>query len=91
MLLSCSAYHPMVSLYYKLILCFAWLRPNVNVNGAKVVRVDDTTSCGDPATAGSGTVKVNGKPIHRKGDATGGHGSWVPNTSSAGSPDVNAG
>ena len=65
--------------------------PDVNVNGAKVVRVDDTTSCGDPATAGSGTVKVNGKPIHRKGDATGGHGSWVPNTSSAGSPDVNAG
>lgn len=40
--------------------------PDVNVNGAKVVRVDDTTSCGDPATAGSGTVKVNGKPIHRK-------------------------
>jgi uncharacterized Zn-binding protein involved in type VI secretion len=65
--------------------------PDVNVNGAKVVRVDDTTSCGDPATAGSGTVKVNGKPIHRKGDATGGHGSWVPNTSSSGSPDVNAG
>ena len=51
----------------------------------------DSTSCGDPATGGSGTVFVNNKPVHRKGDATGGHGSWVPNSSAEGSPDVFAG
>ena len=60
--------------------------PDVNVN-AKVVRIGDTTSCGDPAVAGSGTVFVNNIAIHRKGDATGGHASWVPNASNSGSPD----
>jgi hypothetical protein len=29
--------------------------------------------------------------VHRKGDATGGHGSWVPNKSNSGSPNVFAG
>ena len=65
--------------------------PDVKVNGAKVTRIGDTTSCGDPATAGSSTVFVNGIAVHRKGDATGGHGSWVPNASASGSPDVFAG
>jgi len=65
--------------------------PNVKVNGAAVVRVNDKTGCGDPATGGSSTVKVNGKSIHRRGDGTGGHGSWVPNASSSGSSNVFAG
>tara|TARA_A100001388_G_scaffold113008_1_gene83096 strand:+ start:37710 stop:38006 length:297 start_codon:yes stop_codon:yes gene_type:complete len=65
---------------------------NVFANGKNVMRANqDSTSCGDPATGGSGTVFVNNKPVHRKGDATGGHGSWVPNSSAEGSPDVFAG
>ena len=65
--------------------------PNVNTNGAKTVRIGDTTSCGDPATGGSGTVFVNGIPVHSQGDGTGGHGSWVPNNSASGSQNVIAG
>ena len=65
--------------------------PNVNANGAAVVRIGDTTACGDPATGGSSTVKVNGISVHRKGDSTGGHGSWVPNASASGSSNVFAG
>ena len=65
--------------------------PNVNTNGAKTVRIGDTTSCGDPATGGSGTVFVNGISVHRQGDGTGGHGSWVANNSASGSPNVIAG
>jgi len=65
--------------------------PNVFTNGAKTVRIGDTTSCGDPAVGGSATVFVNGIGVHRKGDATGGHGSWVPNASASGSPTVSAG
>ena len=65
--------------------------PNVITNGALTTRVGDVTECNDPAVAGSGTVFVNGKNIHRQGDATGGHGSWVPNESSSGSPNVFAG
>ena len=55
------------------------------------VRIGDATSCGDPATGGSGTVFVNGIGVHRQGDGTGGHGGWVPNASASGSPNVNAG
>ena len=65
--------------------------PNVFTNGAKTVRIGDSTGCGDPATGGSSTVKVNGIGVHRKGDATGGHGSWVANASASGSPNVIAG
>ena len=65
--------------------------PDVFTNGAKTVRIGDSTSCGDPATGGSATVKVNGIGVHRKGDATGGHGSFVPNSSSSGSSNVFAG
>ena len=64
---------------------------NVFTNGKKTVRIGDTTSCGDPATGGSTTVFVNGIGVHRKGDATGGHGSWVPNASASGSDNVFAG
>ena len=65
--------------------------PNVFTNGAKTVRIGDSTGCGDPATGGSSTVKVNGIGVHRKGDATGGHGSWVANQSASGSANVIAG
>ncbi len=65
--------------------------PNVFTNGAKTVRIGDSTGCGDPATGGSSTVKVNGIGVHRKGDATGGHGSWVGNASASGSANVIAG
>ena len=65
--------------------------PNVSINSKPSIRVDDSTSCGDPATEGSSTVKVNSKKIHREGDATGGHGSFVPNAAATGSSNVNAG
>ena len=64
---------------------------NVFTNSAKTTRIGDTTACGDPATGGSGTVFVNGIGVHRKGDATGGHASFVPNASSSGSSNVFAG
>ena len=65
--------------------------PNVFTNGAKTVRIGDTTACDDPATGGSSSVFVNGIGVHRKGDGTGGHGSWVPNSSASGSENVFAG
>ena len=65
--------------------------PNVNCNVAAVVRIGDTTGCGDPAVGGSGTVKVNGIGVHRVGDGTGGHGSWVANASASGSGNTSAG
>ena len=58
---------------------------------AAAQRIGDKTSCTDPATGGSSTVFVNGKGVHRKGDATGGHASFVPNASNSGSGDVFAG
>ena len=61
---------------------------NVKVNGKSVIRIDDKTTCGDPASGGSGTVFVNNKGVHRKGDATSGHGSWVPNSAASGSGNV---
>ena len=61
---------------------------DVYVNDEKVVRVGDKTSCGDPADAGSGTVYANNIKVHRKDDATKGHGSWVANKAASGSTDV---
>ena len=52
------------------------------------MRIGDTTGCGDPATEGSPNVFVNGIKWHRLGDATGGHGSWVPNQAQSGSSNV---
>lgn len=63
---------------------------DVFANNEKVVRINDKTSCGDPAAAGSGTVFANNIKVHRKGDATKGHGSWVPNSAQTGSTDVYA-
>lgn len=62
--------------------------PNVFTNGAKTVRIGDTTACGDPATGGSPNVYVNGIKVHRNSDATGGHGSWPGNSAASGSTDV---
>jgi len=66
--------------------------PNVFANNEPVIRGDstDSTVCGDPAVERSPNVFVNGIGVHRKGDATGGHGSWVPNAAQTGSPDVSA-
>ena len=62
----------------------------VFVNGAKVVRIGDTTGCRDPAAAGSSNVFAEGIGVHRIGDATSGHGSWVANAAATGSGDVKA-
>ena len=64
---------------------------NVLTNGSQTVRIGDVTACGDPSVGGSGSVFVNGIPVHRQGDGTGGHGSWVPNASASGSPNVISG
>jgi len=62
--------------------------PNVFTNNDATVRIGDKCECGDPAVAGSDTVFVNNIPVHRLGDATGGHGNWVPNAAATGSPNV---
>lgn len=61
---------------------------NVLVNNSKIVRKGDVTACGDPAVGASSDVFANNIPIHRLGDATGGHGSWVPNASATASDNV---
>lgn len=60
----------------------------VFANKSLIIRVTDKTSCGDPAVGKSPNVYAEGKLIHRLGDATGGHGSWVPNQSATASGDV---
>ena len=64
---------------------------NVRINSASVVRIGDTTACGDIAVVGSLTVRVNSIGVHRKDDATSGHGSWVANKASTGALTVRAG
>jgi len=64
---------------------------NVKAEGFDVIRAGDATACGDPVVGVSSKVFVGGKGVHRKGDATGSHGSWVANASSEGSSKVNAG
>lgn len=61
---------------------------NVFVNGEPVILKGNTCLCGDPAVGTSPTVFVNGVAVHRIGDSTGGHGNWVPNYASSGSPNV---
>lgn len=60
----------------------------VFVNNKSVIRKGDKTQCGDPATGSASTVYAEGKLIHRKDDATGGHGSFVPNKAQTASSDV---
>jgi uncharacterized Zn-binding protein involved in type VI secretion len=62
--------------------------PDVYANDENVVRIGDTTYCGDPAATGSPNVFANNIPVHRQFDATIGHGSWVPNAALTGSTDV---
>jgi uncharacterized Zn-binding protein involved in type VI secretion len=53
-----------------------------------VSRLGDSMECGDPIVQGSQNVFVNGIPIARVGDQTGGHASWVPNAMAEGSSTV---
>lgn len=64
--------------------------PDVFANNRNVIRAEgtDKTACGDPAQVGSPNVYVNGKKVHRKGDGTAGHGSWIPNSAASGSTNV---
>jgi uncharacterized Zn-binding protein involved in type VI secretion len=62
--------------------------PNVFTNNSATVRVGDSCACGDPAAAGSPNVFANSIAVHRQGDATGGHGTWVPNSAATGSSNV---
>lgn len=55
-------------------------------DGKKIIVLGDSTSCGDPVSGTASKCYAEGSLIHRKGDATGGHGSWVPNASNEGSP-----
>lgn len=58
----------------------------------KLAIVDgDSTGCGDPVVGKSTKVFAMGKGVHRRGDATGGHGSWVPNSAATASTKVYAG
>ena len=61
---------------------------DVIVNGNGVVRIGDTTSCGDVAIGSSPDVYANGIKIHRLNDATAGHGTWVPNAAQTSSGNV---
>lgn len=63
----------------------------VYVEGQLGIVDGDKTGCGDPVASFSGKVFFMGKGVHRKGDATGGHGSWVPNSAASGSSKVKAG
>lgn len=63
----------------------------VFAQGDPVIRRGDSTACGDPATGASSKVRAVGAFVHRQGDATGGHGSWVGNASASGAPKVNVG
>lgn len=63
----------------------------VFANYEKLVCVGNSCVCGDRAAAGSATVFAGFQAVHRQGDATTGHGNWVPNSASTGSSDVFAG
>jgi len=63
----------------------------VTVEGSLAVVVGGSTGCGDGAVGGSSKVNIQGSPVHRVGDGTSGHGSWLPNAAASGSPKVIAG
>jgi hypothetical protein len=60
----------------------------VFINSKLVIVEGDRTGCGDPAVGTSPNVYVGGIKVHRLGDATGGHGSWSPNSASTASGNV---
>lgn len=62
----------------------------VYADGSLVILKGDSTGCGDPAVGASPRVFVDGTPVHRLGDGTGGHGSWVPNAAASASSRVYA-
>jgi len=68
----------------------AYAEPGITVfvNDEQVIRKGDKTTCGDPAVGSATNVYAEDKLIHQKGDATGGHESWVANKAASGSPDV---
>lgn len=66
--------------------------PNLNqtvyVNGRLAIVKGDQTACGDPAVGSSPNVYIGNVLVHRLGDSTGGHGSWVPNSAATSSENV---
>ena len=68
----------------------AYAEPGITVfvNDEQIIRKGDKTICGDPAVGSATNVYAGDKLIHQKGDATGGHESWVANKAASGSPDV---
>lgn len=62
--------------------------PDVFTNDEATIRIGDATICGDEAAAGSDTVFINEIAVHRRFDATSGHGSWVENAAKTGSTTV---
>jgi hypothetical protein len=68
----------------------AYAEPGITVfvNDEQMIRKGDKTTCGDPAVGSATNVYAEDKLIHQKGDATGGHDSWVANKAASGSPDV---
>jgi len=63
----------------------------VFVEGELAIVDGDSTVCGDPVVGKSARVFVMGKGVHRLGDSTGGHDSWVPNFAASASGKVFAG
>ena len=63
----------------------------VSAQGGLVITTGGSTACGDDAVGGSSKVTAGGYAVHRTGDATSGHSSWVANAASSGSPKVTAG
>ena len=61
---------------------------NVFVEGELAIVKGDRTACGDPVAGRSSKVFIGGNGIHRKGDSTGGHETWVPNSAASGSSKV---
>lgn len=62
----------------------------VYAHGKLVVVKGGSTTCGDPADGASEKVFAMGIGVHRKTDATSGHGSFVPNAAATGSNKVYA-
>jgi hypothetical protein len=60
----------------------------VYAEGNLVIVSGGKTACGDPTASVSGKVFAEGKGIHRQGDSTGGHGSWVASKAETGSSKV---
>jgi hypothetical protein len=69
----------------------ATINSKVYVEGKLAIVDGDSTGCGDPVVGKSTKVFIMSKGVHRMGDATGGHDSWVPNSAATASAKVYAG